>query len=39
MGDTCRTDGRMRNVYKLLIGQPKTSDHGETGIDGRIILK
>lgn len=31
----------MRNAYKiiLVIGKPKTSDPGDIGIDGRLILK
>jgi hypothetical protein len=29
----------MRNAYIILTGKTKTSDHGDIGIDGRIILK
>jgi hypothetical protein len=29
----------MRNAYIILTEKPKTNDHGDTGIDGRIILK
>jgi hypothetical protein len=40
MGETCSTDGRMRNAHSILVGRPKGKKPlGGHSVDCRIILE
>jgi hypothetical protein len=40
MGGTCSSDGELRGVYRVLVGNLRERDYlGDPGIDGRKILR